>query len=118
MGPEVIEVYAGPMVGNSMIFVPINFAATLLSLLLIIRIGKGRLNLPVVILALGMLIAAVIPVSFGKEFLWIVPIIQTISSALTILSIMKVFGVFSLITSEEPKLFLEEKQPSQEIKSN
>lgn len=104
---ELINVYSGPMVGNTLLFVPINGVAALLTLLLIMRIGKGKLNIPIIILCLGFLISAAIPVVFGVGYLWAVLLTQTLFGILSILAIMKVFGVFSQIFKfEKPSLVL------------
>ena len=107
MEQEFIRVFTGPMVGSTFVFVPINVTAALLTLILVIRIGKGRLNIPVILIGLGFLVSAAIPIVFGIEYLWIVPLLQTIFGALAILALMKVFGVFSLIfKSKRPSLFV------------
>jgi len=107
MEQEFIRVFTGPMVGSTFVFVPINAAAALLTLILVIRIGKGRLNIPVILIGLGFLVSAAIPIVFGIEYLWIVPLLQTILGVLAILALMKVFGVFSLIfKSKRPSLFV------------
>ena len=108
MEQEFIRILTGPMVGNTFVFVPMNAAAALLTLILVIRIGKGRLNIPVILIGLGFLVSAAIPIVFGIEYLWIVPLLQTIFGVFAILALMKVFGVFSLLfKSRRPSLFVD-----------
>ena len=108
MEQEFIKIFTGPMVGSTFVFVPINAAAALLTLILVSRIGKGWLNIPVVLIGLGFLVSAAIPLVFGVEYLWTVPLLQTTFGVFTILALMKVFGVFSLLfKSKRPNLFVD-----------
>lgn len=103
---DFVNVYTGPMVGETLVFVPVNAAVFFLSLLVIIRIGKGKLNLPIILLALGFLAAAATPVILGVKYLWVVPLVQTTFGALSIISLMKIFGIFGMIFgSDRPSLF-------------
>lgn len=100
---SVINIDTGPMIGQAFLFIPINAAAFFLTLLLILRIGKGAINLPIILIALGFLLSAFTPLVTGIRYLWIVPLIQTFFSAVGILALMKVFGVFSMLLEPHKK---------------
>lgn len=100
MQPTSISVFIGPQFGNSMVFVFLNLVAFLVTLMFILRVGTGKIAKPIFFISLGFLISACIPLTLGNEYIWMVPIIQTLFSILGIMGFMSAYGVFDLITKK------------------
>ncbi|MCG2686155.1 hypothetical protein L6258_02180 [Candidatus Parcubacteria bacterium] len=99
MGPKIL-VSSGPMIGQGMLFITLNLVAFLLTLVLVLRIGAGRIGQPIFLIGLGFLVSGLIPLILGIEYLWAVPVAQTLFGVAGIFSLMRALGVFQLI--EEP----------------
>ena len=100
---SLVRVYMGPTIGQGMMFITLNLVAFLLSLVLVLRIGAGRIGQPVFLIGLGFLVAALIPLVVGMEYLWAVPVAQTLFGLAGIFALMKTFGVFDLLTQTQSK---------------
>jgi hypothetical protein len=94
---RLILIYSGPMVGQSMLFVSVNLLAFLLTLLVVLRIGTGKIAQPILVISLGFLASAIVPLFWGPELLWLIPLIQSLFGILGILLFMKVLGIFQMI---------------------
>lgn len=101
---ELVPIYTGPMVGSAMLFTTVNFVAFLTTLILVLRIGTGRLGQPIFFIGLGFLVSALIPSVFGIENIWLVPLAQTFFSLMGIVSMMHLFGVFRLLLSKKNRV--------------
>ncbi|MFH1565879.1 MAG: hypothetical protein ABIB98_01615 [bacterium] len=97
---ETINVLKGPTIGDGMLFITINLVSFLICLILILRIGTGKLAIPVFFIGLGFLLSAIIPLLFGIEQLWLVPIIEGLFVLIGITLFMKILGVFELISKK------------------
>jgi len=64
------------MIGEGMLFITLNLVAFLLTLVLVLRIGAGRIGQPIFLIGLGFLVSGLIPL---------------------ILGLMRIFGVFQLM---------------------
>jgi len=93
--------YSGPMVGETLLFVAINLVVFLLTLLLVLRIGTGKIAQPLLVISLGFLASSVVPLFSGSSFLWLIPIIQSVFTMLGMVMFMYVLGVFVLLTSKD-----------------
>jgi len=96
MGAKLL-IYTGPLIGQGMLFITLNLVAFLLTLVLVLRIGTGKIGQPIFLIGLGFLVAALIPLVLGTEHLWAVPVAQTLFGVAGIFSLMKAFGVFELL---------------------
>ncbi|MBU4380758.1 hypothetical protein L6255_00085 [Candidatus Parcubacteria bacterium] len=101
MQPTTINVFLGPQIGDSMAFVYLNLVAFLVTLMFVLRVGTGKIAKPIFFISLGFLISACIPLTLGNEYLWMVPLIQTLFSILGIMGFMSAYGVFDLITKKQ-----------------
>ncbi len=99
MGPQLL-IHSGPQIGEGMLFISINLVAFLVTFMLVLRIGAGKIGHPIFLIGLGFLLSSLIPLILGTDFLWVVPLIQTIFTLLGIISLMKIFGVFEMISSK------------------
>ncbi|MBW1937028.1 MAG: hypothetical protein JRI84_16070, partial [Deltaproteobacteria bacterium] len=88
-----ILVFGGPMIGEGMLFITLNLVAFLLTLVLVLRIGAGRIGQPIFLIGLGFLVSGLIPLILGIEYLWAVPVVQTLFGMVGIFSLMRIFGV-------------------------
>ena len=93
-----VNIFIGPQFGNAMAFVFLNLVAFLVTLMFVLRIGTGKIAKPVFFISLGFLISACVPLTLGNEYIWMVPIIQTLFSILGIMGFMSAYGVFDLIS--------------------
>lgn len=105
-----MEISTGPIIWDLLVFVPINMAAAFMALILIFRVGRGKLNIPIVFIGLGFLFSALVPVIFGYDYLWAVPITQTFFGVLSLIFFMKVFGVFTLMSRQGKPAFFKKKE--------
>jgi len=85
------------MIGEGMLFITLNLVAFLLTLVLVLRIGAGRIGQPIFLIGLGFLVSGLIPLILGIEYLWAVPVVQTLFGMVGIFSLMRIFGVFQLM---------------------
>jgi len=92
-----VLVNLGPTIGEGMLFITVNLIAFLITLILVLRIGSGKIAKPIFLIGLGFLFSALSPMIFGVENIWAVPIIQSIFSAVGILMFIKIFGVWEMI---------------------
>jgi len=95
-----VNIFIGPQFGNAMAFVFLNLVAFLVTLMFVLRIGTGKIAKPVFFISLGFLISACVPLTLGNEYIWMVPIIQTLFSILGIMGFMSAYGVFDLISKK------------------
>ncbi|PIR43626.1 hypothetical protein COV24_01710 [candidate division WWE3 bacterium CG10_big_fil_rev_8_21_14_0_10_32_10] len=84
-------------------FIFIDFMAFLFTVLLLLRIGSGLLSIPVFFFALSFLIPPLTFVIFGESVIWVLPVIQTLIGLIGIALLMKILGVFELISSTPKK---------------
>jgi len=98
---EGLGIYSGISIFNTPVFVFVDFIAFFLSIILMLRIGSGELLKPVLFFGLSFLVSGVIPLIFGMEYIWVIPLIQTFLSFVGILILMKILGVFEMISSRE-----------------
>ena len=98
---EILHIYKGLTIGDGMIFITLDLIAFLITLMLILRIGTGELSKVIFLFALSFLLPAIIPLIFGTQVLWWVPFIQTIFSLAGIYLLMKVLGVFELMSTNK-----------------
>ncbi|OIP97712.1 hypothetical protein COT69_03080 [candidate division WWE3 bacterium CG09_land_8_20_14_0_10_39_24] len=97
---ETITVLKGPVIGDGMLFITINLVAFLICLMFILRIGTGKLAIPVFFIGLGFLLSALIPLLFGIESLWAVPLVEGLFVFAGVVIFMKILGIFDLITNK------------------
>ncbi len=95
---ETISTFSGPMIGEGMLFITVNLVAFLVTLMLVLRIGSGKISQPIFFIGLGFLLSALIPVVAGTDYLWASPLVQTLFGLLGIVSLMKIFGVFEMVS--------------------
>jgi hypothetical protein len=96
LGREILT-FSGPMIGQSMLFVAVDLLAFLITLLVVMRIGTGKIAQPILVFSLGFLVSAVLPLVWGTDVLWLVPIVQSVFGIFGILLFMKVLGIFQMI---------------------
>ncbi len=96
LGREILT-FSGPMIGQSMLFVAVDLLAFLMTLLVVLRIGTGKIAQPILVFSLGFLFSAILPLIFGTDVLWLIPIVQSAFGILGILLFMKVLGIFQMI---------------------
>lgn len=97
-----ISTFSGPMIGEGMLFISVNLVAFLVTLMLVLRIGSGKISQPIFLIGLGFLLSALISIVIGTNYLWAVPLVQTIFGLAGIISLMKIFGVFEIISKKLP----------------
>ena len=97
---DTIIVLKGPTIGDGMLFITINLVAFLVCLMFILRIGTGKLAIPMFFISLGFLLSSLIPMLFGIEQLWLVPLVESLFVLLGIVFFMKILGVFELISKK------------------
>jgi len=95
-----IVVDLGPTIGDGMLFISLNLVAFLLSLILVLRIGTGKIGQPIFLIGLGFLFSGLIPTIFGVEYLWAVPLVQSLFSILGIIVFMKVLGIWEILKNK------------------
>lgn len=100
---RLILTYSGPMIGQSMLYVAINLVVFLLTLLLVLRIGTGKIAQPILVISFGFLISAILPLIWGSDVLWVVPVVQSIFGLLGMLLFMQILGVFVLLSVKSDK---------------
>ena len=100
MVDRIILTYSGPMVGQSFLFVVVNLLVFLVTLILVLRIGSGRIAGPILVIGFGFLTSAVLPLVWGSDVFWLVPLIQSFCGFLGILFFMQVLGIFSLFNKK------------------
>ena len=100
---EKILVYKGPTVGDGMLYITINLVAFLVVLMFILRIGTGKLAIPMFFIALAFLISALIPILIGVEYLWLVPLVESLFVFIGVMILMRILGVFELISGKSEK---------------
>ena len=98
---ETITIIKGPTIGDGMLFITINLVSFLICLMFILRIGTGKLAIPMFFIGLGFLLSAIFPLLFGIEQLWIVPLIESLFVFLSVIIFMKILGVFELISKKK-----------------
>ena len=84
------------MVGQSFLFVIVNLLVFLATLLLVLRIGNGKIAQPILVIGFGFLASAVMPLIWGSDVFWLVPLIQSFCGLLGILLFMQVLGIFTI----------------------
>ena len=95
---RIILTSSGPMIGQSFLFVTVNLLVFLATLLLVLRIGNGKIAQPILVIGFGFLISAVLPLIWGSDIFWLVPLIQSFCGLFGILLFMQVLGIFSLFS--------------------
>ena len=93
-------IQAGPQIGEGMLFISINLVAFLITFMLVLRIGAGKIGHPIFLIGLGFLLSSLVPLILGTDFLWAVPLIQTMFTFLGVVSLMRIFGVFEMISNK------------------
>jgi len=96
-----ITTFSGPMIGQGMLFISVNLVAFLITLMFVLRIGSGKISQPIFFIGLGFLLSALIAVVGGTDWLWAVPLVQALFGLIGILSLMKIFGVFEMISKNQ-----------------
>lgn len=91
----------GPTIGDGMLFITVNLIAFLLTLMLVLRIGPGKIAQPIFLIGLGFVFSAFVPIILGIEFLWLVPLVQSLFSGIGIILLMGVLGVWELIREKK-----------------
>ena len=87
----------GPVIYGQMVHVYFDLLIFIVALFLVIKIGSGKIRYPIITLALGFLVSALIPVFFGHSFMWLVALIKSGFGLLSILLFIQAFGGISLI---------------------
>jgi len=98
---ETITIVKGPTIGDGMLFITINLVSFLICLMFILRIGTGKLAIPVFFIGLGFLLSAIIPLLFGITNLWLVPLIESLFVFIGVVIFMKILGVFEMISKNK-----------------
>jgi len=91
-------IHTGPLIGQGMLFISINLVAFLVTFMLVLRIGSGQIGQPIFLIAVGFLLSALVPLILGSDFLWAVPLVQTLFGLIGIISLMRIFGIFEMIS--------------------
>ena len=87
----------GPVIYGQMVHVYFDLLIFIVALFLVIKIGSGKIRYPIITLALGFLVSALIPVFFGHGLMWLVALIKSGFGLLSILLFIQAFGGISLI---------------------
>ena len=95
-----IQIFLGPTIGATPAYVYLNLTAFLVILLFVLRIGSGKIAKATFLIGLGFLTSAVVPLIFGIEYLWLALIVNSLLTLIGVLSFMKVYGVFDLLSKK------------------
>ncbi len=95
-----IIISEGPKIGDGMLFISIDLVAFLVVLMFILRIGTGKLAIPMFFISLSFLLSALVPLLFGLEELWVVPVLQSLFTLIGVFILMKILGVFDLMSKK------------------
>ena len=85
----------GPALGGQMAHVYVDIIAFLITLFLVMKVGRGKIRYPILILGLTFLVSALIPLFFGHNLMWLVALIKSIGGMISIIWFISIFGLFS-----------------------
>jgi len=87
----------GPVIFGQMLHVYFDLLIFIIASFLVIKIGSGKIRYPIIALALGFLVSALIPVLFGHGLMWLIALIKSGFGLLSILLFIQAFGGMSLV---------------------
>ena len=96
MGPDgrmQMTIDMGPALGGQMAHVYVDLVAFVISLYLVMKIGRGKIRNPIMLLGLGFLVSALIPLFFGHQFMWLIALVKSIAATFAMIWFMSVFGL-------------------------
>jgi hypothetical protein len=93
-----LTILKGPVIGNGMLFVSINLVAFLVTMIFVLRSGSGKIAKPISLIGIGFFLSACVPLTLGEEYLFLVPVIETILILSGLMWLMRIYGIFEMIS--------------------
>jgi len=92
-----LSMSTGPLVAGQMIHVYVDLVAFFITMYLVIKIGTGKIRLPIVVFALAFLSAALIPLIWGHGAMWVMALVKSSLGFIGVLMFIQIFGGKSLL---------------------
>jgi hypothetical protein len=90
----------GPLFYGQMAHIYVDFAAFLITMWLIVKIGSGSIRYPLFAIALAFLAAVLIPIIFGHGFMWFMALTKSIIAFIGVIWFIKIFGGWKMLSHE------------------